>query len=190
MRFQIAAGWRNLLLSTLLCTGALAKKDKPSVKSKKFDFFPQNVQYFDDSDVILFEDEAEHVVWRSDNAGEDWSKVSGVGEGKLLGVSMHPYDSKKAYIVTNEKTHWKTKDRGETWQEFFTDSSASVFRPPLTYHAGDPDRIIFNGMDCTGIFCEEIVGSSRQLKRRCTNVEFIDYVHYGRLFIRCQVPSS
>jgi hypothetical protein len=155
MRLQ--TGWRKLLLATLLCTSTLAKKDKPSVKSKRFDFVPFNLLYFDDSDVVMFADVQDHVVWRSDNAGEDWEKVSAVPEGKMLEITMHPYDPKRAYIISFENTHWKTKDRGETWEEFHTDSPASVFRGALTYHAGDPDRIIFNGMDCSGIFCEEVV---------------------------------
>jgi photosystem II stability/assembly factor-like uncharacterized protein len=163
MRLQTAAGWRKLLLSTLLCTGALAKKDNPSVKSKKFDFVPVRVQYFDDSDVILCENGLAGVVWRSHNAGEDWDKVSGVPEGKAMGVTMHPYDPKRAYIITMDKTHWKTEDRGEHWEEFTVDAVPSIFDAKagiLSFHAGDPDKIIFNGMDCAGIFCTEIVSST------------------------------
>lgn len=158
MRLQTAAGWRKLLLSTLLLsTSAHAKKDKPSVTSQKFDFLPQRVQYFDDSDVLLFEDWADHVVWRSENAGEEWHKVRGPPEGKIRGATMHPFDNKRAYIITSEKKHWMTKDRGEHWEDFFSEALPSVFQPPLSFHAGDPDRIIFNGMDCTGLFCEEVV---------------------------------
>lgn len=163
MRLQTAAGWRKLLFSTLLCTGALAKKNKPSVKSTKFDFIPQRVQYFDDSDVILFEDGVKHVVYRSDNAGEDWDKVSAAPAGKIRGVTMHPYDPKRAYIITTEKTHWKTEDRGEHWEQFSSEAVASIFQPPLSFHAGNPDKIIFNGMDCDGMFCEEVVSSSGSL---------------------------
>jgi hypothetical protein len=158
MRLQPPAGWRSLLYSTLLLTGACwAKKDKPSVKPTKFDFIPFNVNYFDDSDVLLFEDPLSHNVYRSDNAGEDWALVKGVPKGKLLELAMHPFDKKRAYIITNERTHYKTDDRGKTWEEFTTDTQASIFREALTFHGGDPDRIIFNAMDCTGIFCEEKV---------------------------------
>jgi photosystem II stability/assembly factor-like uncharacterized protein len=161
MRLQTAAGWRKLLLAALLCTStAVAKKDKPSVKGTKFDFVPLRVQYFDDSDVILFEDGHDHAVWRSANAGEDWDKISSVPEGKALAVTMHPYDPKRAYIITTEKVHWKTEDRGEHWEEFSTAAVASMFArqaAQLSFHADDPDRIIFNGMDCSGIFCDEVV---------------------------------
>jgi hypothetical protein len=72
-------------------------------------------------------------------------------------LTMHPYDKKRAYIITNTKTHYKTDDRGKTWEEFSADNLATVFREPLTFHGRDPDRIIFNAMDCSGIFCEELV---------------------------------
>jgi hypothetical protein len=173
MRLLPAAGWRSLLYSTLLLTSALAKKDKPSVKRNKFEFIPYNVNYFDDSDVLLFEDGISHNVWRSDNAGEDWGVVEGVPEYKLLELVMHPFDKKRAYIITNERTHYKTDDRGKMWEEFNSDVMASIFREALTFHAGDPDRIIFNAMDCTGIFCEELVSTPTILRgaadfgRRC-----------------------
>lgn len=75
----------------------------------------------------------------------------------MLEIVMHQFDKKRAYIITNENKHYITKDRGESWQEFEAASQASIFRAPLTFHAGDPDRIIFNAMDCAGIFCEELV---------------------------------
>ncbi|EMR89105.1 putative vacuolar protein sorting targeting protein pep1 protein [Botrytis cinerea BcDW1] len=149
-------GWRCLLISTLLYTSAWAKKDAPGVSYAKSEHFPHNLQYFDDSDVLLYEDRDDAIVYRSEDAGETWKKITAVPEGKMLEISMHPFDSKRAYIITSGKSHWATNDRGEHWEEFFTDNQASVFRPALSYHAKDPDRIIFNAMDCTGIFCEEL----------------------------------
>jgi len=184
MRLQPAAGWRSLLYSTLLLTGAWAKKDKPSVKSTKFAFIPYNVNYFDDSDVLLFEDGISHNVYRSDNAGEDWSVVDGVPEGKLLELAMHPFDKKRAYIITNEKTHYKTDDRGETWEEFEADAQASIFRQALMFHGGDPDRIILNAMDCAGIFCEELVSLPAVCEAWLT---LVDDVYYRRLLGKGQV---
>jgi hypothetical protein len=155
---RLPTGWRSLLLSGLLYgSSAAAKKDKPSVHLSNFSFWPNNVNYFDDSDVLLFENTNDRTVYRSEDAGVSWAKVPGAHEGKLVEIKMHPYDNKKAYIITTERSHFMTKDRGETWEEFYTDSQASLFREPLLFHAGDPDRIIFNGMDCTGLFCDELV---------------------------------
>jgi hypothetical protein len=156
MRLHTAAGWRSLILSlALLSTAAWAKRDKPSVELTPFDFIPYNVNYFDDSDVLMFEDGTSHNVYRSENAGKTWHVVEGVPTGVLLEMAMHPYDNQRAYIITNDLVHYKTSDRGKTWEKFESESPASIFREALTFHAGDPDRIIFNAMDCTGIFCEE-----------------------------------
>lgn len=101
--------------------------------------------------------EVESNVYRSEDAGESWHTVKGVPDGSMLEMTLHPYDNNRAFIISNENTHWKTKDRGATWQEFHTESQASLFRQALHFHAGDPDRILFNAMDCRGIFCEETV---------------------------------
>ncbi len=135
--------------------------------STKFDFVPYNVNYFDDSDVLMFEDGISHNVYRSENAGETWSIVEGVPTGQLLEMAMHPFDYKRAYIITNENKHWMTGDRGKTWEAFESESPASIFRAALTFNAGDPDRIIFNAMDCTGIFCEELVSGCRGIDGPC-----------------------
>lgn len=147
----------SFLYSAILLTGAWAKKEKPDVKSQKFDFLPLNVNYFEDSDVLLFVDGNSHNVYRSEDAGVNWNMVKGGPEGKMMDMVMHTYDKKRAYIMSSELTHWQTKDRGKTWEEFHADSLASIFRNALEFHAGDPDRIIFNAMDCSGIFCEELV---------------------------------
>ncbi|TVY82233.1 Vacuolar protein sorting/targeting protein [Lachnellula suecica] len=152
MRLQ----WRDLLLSSVLFRGSWAKKDAPSINTAEFKFVPFNLNYFEDSDVVLFEAELERNVYRSADAGVTWDKVDGVPDGRLLELTMHPFDHQRAYIITTETTHWRTSDRGKTWEEFSTDAPATIFREALTYHAGDPDKIIFNGMDCTGIFCEEM----------------------------------
>ena len=114
------------------------------------------MNYFEDSDVLLFEDNLNNDVYRSTDAGATWDKID-EGKGKMLEISMHPFDKKRAYIITVEKTHYKTSDQGKTWEKFEADAQATIFNTALTYHAGDPDRIIFNAMDCTGIFCSELV---------------------------------
>jgi hypothetical protein len=164
---RLLKAWGSLLVAGLLCaSSAAAKTDKPSVHLSNFPFWPSNVRYFDDSDVLLFEDHNDRVVYRSTDAGVSWNVVSDVPAGKLWKIRMHQYDNKRAFIITDEKNHWMTKDRGETWEAFYTDSQASMFRDdPLAFHASDPDRIIFNGMDCTGLLCEELVRSTIQLLR-------------------------
>lgn len=154
-----ATSWRSLLVGALLVgdSSAKGKKDKPEVKVSKFEHAPVNIQYFDDSDVIIFQDWQTDGVYRSTDAGATWDQIKGPPGNEGWQVTMHPFDSTRAYVLTDGSTHWMTNDRGETWEEFFTDSPPSSFRPAFAFHASDPDRIIFNGVDCSGLFCVEQV---------------------------------
>ncbi|KAG6003524.1 hypothetical protein E4U21_001924 [Claviceps maximensis] len=148
------AAW-HILLSSLIWTTTFAK-DEPSLAVTKFQNPPLNINYFEDSDVIVFQDKIEHNVWRSADAGVSWKRVDAVPEGKTLGLIMHPHKRNRAYIVTPSKIHFRTEDRGETWTKFDTNALPSKFQPEtMTFHADEPDRIIFNAMDCEGIFCSE-----------------------------------
>lgn len=155
-----ATGWRSWAVASLLLSSAstsVAKKDKPDITANVFEHVPQNLQYFEDTDVILFQDFQTNVVYRSGDAGETWKVVKDIPEGDAWDLWMHPYDNKRAYVLTRESTHWYTNDRGASWEEFFTDAEPSMTRKPLAFHAGDPDKIIFHGVDCAGIFCEDVV---------------------------------
>jgi photosystem II stability/assembly factor-like uncharacterized protein len=158
-----ATGWGSLIIASLLITNITAKSDAPLIPYTEFDNQPMNIEYFDDSDVILFQDWVQNAVYRSEDAGEIWSKVEDLPYNDAWSMFMHPYNNKRAYVLTRETTHYKTDDRGKSWQSFFTDSSPSIWEPPLTFHAGDPDKIIFNGEDCMGnFFCPELVRSTLQ----------------------------
>lgn len=148
------------LLLTALCTTPLSlvqAKDEPNIAVNKFKHFPQNLNYFDQSDIILFQDISDQNVYQSNDGGETWNRVSDVPEGKAFTLVMHEFSKERAYILTEGVTHYMTLDRGKTWKSFFTDAEMSVFRGEIfNFHASDPDRIIFNGMDCQSIFCDEI----------------------------------
>lgn len=132
-------------------------KDEPAFYVKQFDHYPQNLNYFDQSDIILFQDISTQNVWRSADGGQTWKIIDDVPEGKAYSLVMHEYDKNRAYILTESVTHWRTEDKGKTWKTFFTDAEFSIFRGEIfNFHATDPDRIIFNGMDCKGIFCDEV----------------------------------
>ncbi|KAF3769263.1 Oligoxyloglucan reducing end-specific cellobiohydrolase [Cryphonectria parasitica EP155] len=132
-------------------------KDEPTFYVKEFDHYPQNLNYFDQSDVILFQDVSSQNVWRSPDGGSTWSIIDDVPDGKAFALVLHEFDNKRAYILTESTSHWRTEDQGKTWKSFFTDSEFNIFRSQIfNFHASDPDRIIFNGMDCKGIFCDEV----------------------------------
>lgn len=157
MRARGAFGAAALLASALFAKPLLAKKDGPDFKVHQFPENPENLNYFENSDVIIFQDFASQDVYRSPDAGATWERVEAVPEGKAYMLYMHEYDSERAYILTQGIQHYRTHDRGKTWEMFLTDAEASMFRGDiLQFHAEIPDRIIFNGMDCQGIFCEEV----------------------------------
>lgn len=149
-----APSWHLLLLCLLLAL--VVAKDEPKLSVTKFDKPPLGLSYFEDSDVIMFHDVKEGNIYRSSNAGAKWVKVDSIPEGKALGLFLHRFDSKTAFVVTKGHSHFKTGDRGESWAKFDTGVSPSRFQPDVfIFHAEDPDRIIFNGMNCDGIFCDE-----------------------------------
>ncbi|CAM1506821.1 Fc.00g064620.m01.CDS01 [Cosmosporella sp. VM-42] len=122
----------------------------------KLDHAPLNINYFEDSDVIVFHDVEERNIYRSTDAGAKWERVSSIPEGVAAMLYMHTFEQKTAFVMTQDSKHYKTHDRGETWEKFDTGVLASAFRPEvLVFHADDPKRIIFNGMECDGIFCDE-----------------------------------
>lgn len=149
-----APPWHFLLLS-LLWVLALAK-DAPKVSVTKFDNPPLGLSYFEDSDIVVFHDVDAGIIYRSNDAGANWAKVEAVPEGEAFLLTTHPFDSKSAFVLTMGKHHYKTDDQGETWSKFETPVVPSRFQHEiLVFHADDPKRVIFNGMECDGIFCDE-----------------------------------
>lgn len=159
MKAGVATKAAALLLASLWASPLqpVLARDEPAFYLQDFDHYPQNLNYFDQSDVILFQDTANMNVWRSPDGGETWKLVADVPEKQAFALVMHEFDNKRAYILTESTSHWRTEDQGKTWKTFFTDSEFNLFRSDIfNFHADDPDRIIFNGMDCKGIFCDEV----------------------------------
>ncbi|KAF9879093.1 vacuolar protein sorting/targeting protein PEP1 [Colletotrichum karsti] len=159
MRFRgkAAASWR-ILLSVLTWTAAVHAKDEPTISVVTNRHPPAGLNYFEDSDVILYRDISERNIYRTDDAGVTWNKVKGVPEDKAALLIMHEFDKNRAFVLTDTNKHYKTTDRGKTWEEFDSIVEKSFFQDSdiLHFHAGDPDRIIFGGMQCAGIFCQEV----------------------------------
>ena len=137
-----------VFLSFLSCVSA--KKDAPSISKKKFDTLPTNIAYFDDSDIILVQEPAVGIVWRSENAGETWKRIEDIDEGQAREVWLHPFDNKIAYALGGKNRHWVTHDQGETWTSFDTkDTVPTSSLPPLSFHAGDSKKVLLHGQSCS-----------------------------------------
>ncbi|KAI9171505.1 Vacuolar protein sorting-associated protein [Paramyrothecium foliicola] len=154
LRAGAQAWWHMLVLSLLWAGAAVLAADDPRITVTKFDHLPFNINYFEDSDVIVFFDIHEQNVYRSKDAGFTWNKVSGVPEGAADVLIMHTFDPKTAFIMTGGTKHYKSDDQGETWTSFETGVAPSMYQPEaLVFHSTDSKRIIFNGEECDGLFC-------------------------------------
>ncbi|WFD03416.1 vacuolar protein sorting/targeting protein PEP1 [Malassezia obtusa] len=124
----------------------------PSVTASDFANLPSKVSYFEDSSVVLWHDSFASTVYRSDNEGKSWAPVKGPPAGGAFLLIEHPYDAKQAFILSNDKEHWRTTDRGATWQRFHTaDPPAIRAGIPLEFHADPQHReyILYTGRRCT-----------------------------------------
>ncbi|KAL2178504.1 uncharacterized protein P884DRAFT_220737 [Thermothelomyces heterothallicus CBS 202.75] len=158
MRFGGALQAAVVLATALWATPLAAKKnDHPTFHVKAFENIPRNVNYFSDSDTVLFHDTDANNVYLSHDHGVKWERVDAVPEGRAWLLYMHAFDPNRAYILSEGTTHFKTSDRGKTWDKFETSAETSAFRGDiLQFHATDPDRILFNGMRCDGLLCQEV----------------------------------
>ncbi|KAI1115206.1 hypothetical protein F5Y14DRAFT_411484 [Nemania sp. NC0429] len=151
-----------LLLATLLSTASTVHaKDEPNILVKQLKTPPINLNYFPASNVVLFQEaESPRTVWRSTDGGATWDQAKGIDHDKSFALVMHKYDPNRAYVLTLGNVHWKTADRGETWEKFYTDAHTSDFAETfgnwMAFHADEPDKILFTGMECDGLFCEEL----------------------------------
>ncbi|KAI8342310.1 hypothetical protein BC941DRAFT_138054 [Chlamydoabsidia padenii] len=119
-----------------------------SIQKTGFDTLPERMFYFKNSDVVLWLDGNSHSVFRSDNHGKDWNKLSEM-EGHAHFLYEHPYDTEKAYVLGKDKQHWKTEDQGKSWQSFETPVEPAVTAQQLSFHARRPGNILFTGFQCT-----------------------------------------
>ncbi|KAI9798973.1 MAG: vacuolar protein sorting/targeting protein PEP1 [Piccolia ochrophora] len=136
---------------------ALAKDAKPRiVQSDAFPNAPSGLFYFEDSNIILLLDRHTGEVHRTTDGGEKWEVVGGGPKGHSFNIVQHPFDRKRAYILGREETHWYTNDQGESWNDF-TAAAPPIPNRPLKFHAGNPDKIIFQALACRNILeCDEV----------------------------------
>ncbi|PPJ59650.1 hypothetical protein CBER1_01185 [Cercospora berteroae] len=146
----------GLLLLSVLALLAVAK-DKPDVDEFNFHARPANLLYFEDSDVILATNPDTLVTFRSDDGGKRWKELDGVAAGEVMEVLKHPYDSHVAVVLGTKKTHWITHDRGEHWRAFTSPMHPTLSRAGISFHATDPDRMLFNAQKNAGFSREDLV---------------------------------
>ena len=152
---RIVAFLVSLLLSISL--GVLGKSDKLDIERTAFKSAPVNLFYFEDSDVVLLTDSEARTSYRSEDAGVKWQRLDGVDEGMVLEVLKHPYDNQVAVVIGLGRVHWITKDQGKTWKKWECEDPPTLARPAISFHASDPDRMLFITADCLTPLCKQSV---------------------------------
>ncbi|GAA5827143.1 hypothetical protein JCM3770_007150 [Rhodotorula araucariae] len=142
-----------LVALALLPTTARAAPDgdKPALSHTLFDNLPARIMYFDDSPVVLYHDQVGRNIWRSSDEGKEWVIIDGVPHGESYMLFEHPYDVSIAFVLTAGTTHYRTMNRGETWQSFVTALAPSLSANTLSFHARKWEWILFTGQVCEDV---------------------------------------
>lgn len=140
---------KGILLPALLALAPFAAgKNDPFHKVTTFDNDLANLQYFEDTEVVLATEFDTGVIWRSGDAGKEWEKL----DIRTLLIVKSPFDNRVA-IALGETAHHITYDQGEHWDKFETKMPPSWVVPAITFHASDNKKIMFHAMEhpTTGI---------------------------------------
>ncbi|CAO1629918.1 unnamed protein product [Parajaminaea phylloscopi] len=141
----------SLLSLVVASIPSVAAASAPAVAISRFESLPGRLSYFDDSAVVLYHDSIRGRVLRSPDEGKTWAPVAGPPSGSAYMLIEHPYDKRMAFILSSGKSHWRSADRGATWQEFKTPEAPAVRAgPPLEFNADQKhyEHIIFTGKKC------------------------------------------
>ncbi|GAA5949701.1 hypothetical protein JCM10213_001361 [Rhodosporidiobolus nylandii] len=136
------------LLALVTPASAAASDAKPELRHTLFENLPSKVMYFEDSPVVLYHDQLSRSVYRSPDEGKTWDLVSDVPKGEAYVLFEHPGDGSIAFILTPSTTHYRTMNRGETWQSFVTPLAPSLSANTLGFHAKRWDWVLFTGQEC------------------------------------------
>ncbi|GAA6008486.1 vacuolar protein sorting/targeting protein 10 [Rhodotorula paludigena] len=149
----LACALAALVALVLLPTTALAapEGDKPALSHTLFDNLPTRIFYFDDSSVVLYHDQIGRNVWRSTDEGKKWEIIDGVPHNEAYMLVDHPYDKSIAFILTAGTTHYRTMNRGETWQSFVTALAPALSANTLSFHSRQWEWILFTGQKCEDV---------------------------------------
>lgn len=102
---------------------------------------------------VIYHDVIKGDVYISQDEGKSWGLADGVPKGVASMVFEHPFNNRYAFILTREKVHYRTDDRGKTWRSFKMPAVPAYVPNPLSFHS-DPAKygyILYQGMECDRI---------------------------------------
>lgn len=138
------------LIFSSLVTSLNALKE-PSSTIAKFSHMPSKLIYFEDTPIILSHDSILRQVWRSTDEGKTWNLISAVPSGDAWLVVEHSWDNRVAFILSRGSKHWRTINRGDSWQSFTTSDQPSISGSPLAFHSTKWNWILFSGQKCESL---------------------------------------
>ncbi|EJU03910.1 Oligoxyloglucan reducing end-specific cellobiohydrolase [Dacryopinax primogenitus] len=145
---------RVTLFLLVLLFPLTTRADIPLVTLSYFSTLPSKLFYFDDSTSVLWHDTANGIVFVSEDEGKSWTQSTDIPEGEAAMLVEHPFDTKVAFMLSRKYTHYRTINRGKTWQTFETPIPPALTSTPLSFHATEPGYVLFHGTRCenTGIW--------------------------------------
>lgn len=82
--------------------------------------------------------------------GETWNEVKfGNSNEPIVTILPHPFNSERAYLLTNGATHFATSDRGKSWYPIQFPYRPAPNGAPLVFHASNPDYVLYAGVECS-----------------------------------------
>ncbi|KZV85936.1 Oligoxyloglucan reducing end-specific cellobiohydrolase [Exidia glandulosa HHB12029] len=115
----------------LLALGTWAADKPPAVGYTTFENLPTRLFYLDDTSTVFYHDMTAGNVYVSDDEGKKWELAKGIPPGDALLAIEHPFDNRVAFILTKDKKHYVTSNRGESWQEFTVPNPPAFSSNPL-----------------------------------------------------------
>ncbi|EPS94899.1 hypothetical protein FOMPIDRAFT_101305 [Fomitopsis schrenkii] len=111
---------------------------------------PSRLFFFEDSPTTIYHDLIDGNVYESQDEGATWTRADTIPEGEASMVIEHPFDNKYAFVLTRGYDHYRTADRGKTWQRFVMPVPPALVGKPLSFHS-DPQKygyILYQGTAC------------------------------------------
>ncbi|THH04806.1 hypothetical protein EW145_g5251 [Phellinidium pouzarii] len=150
MALQHQTALLNLLFTLFLGLLSVVKAQRdPEVAYTTFHNFPQRLFFFDDAPTAIYFDSSVGVVHVSQDEGKSW-EVADIPMGEAMMVIEHPINNRIAFVLTKHTTHYRTADRGKTWQTFEMPVPPSYVPFPLSFHSelSSYGYIMYQGTKC------------------------------------------
>ncbi|TCD61550.1 vacuolar protein sorting/targeting protein PEP1 [Steccherinum ochraceum] len=100
---------------------------------------PARLFFFDDQPAAIYHDAIEGNIYVSQDEGKSWNRASDIPQGAALMVFEHPFDNNYAFVLTKNKEHYRTEDRGRSWRRFEVPAPPAMVGRPLSFHS-DPKK--------------------------------------------------